>query len=513
MNFIVRSEYPLRKNIEPGTFVLVADKWDDYFKFSTLYALYIVDENEELQEVGNLKIGQFNMERKQRSPELPKRFEQLDERFFSLGQDDEYYLRLNDLGDATREEILRALNDIAKNEQLYEKAKNEKVSIDSLFRFAPETTVKIQFRRMANGGARLSRYDFIYHSPSGKNSAIPQISLDFHVVPDSNPPTNIHVLIGKNGVGKTYLLNNMAAALVEDNAIPSRVGYFESAGRRQRSPEELFSGLVSVTFSAFDESNPPLDTETPKGIKYYYIGLKRPKEEGQRAQSIPKTPAMLKTEFVESVVACLASGRKERWRNALEMLETDQLFNEYNISSLADIKRGREMRQMAGELFNQLSSGHKIVLLTITRLIETVEERTLVLIDEPESHLHPPLLSAFIRVLSNLLVLRNGVAIIATHSPVVLQEVPRSCVYNILRIGEQTIAQELELESFGENVGSLTSAVFGLEVTHSGFHKLLRKEVVDWGDFDIIMARFGNQLGTEARAILRSLVLTQDRQS
>lgn len=84
-------------------------------------------------------------------------------------------------------------------------------------------------------------------------------------------------------------------------------------------------------------------------------------------------------------------------------------------------------------LFGKLSSGHKIVLLTITRLVETVEERTLVLLDEPEAHLHPPLLSALVRALSDLLINRNGVGIIATHSPVVLQEVPRSCVWKVRR--------------------------------------------------------------------------------
>ncbi|WP_269781216.1 AAA family ATPase [Photobacterium carnosum] len=38
------------------------------------------------------------------------------------------------------------------------------------------------------------------------------------------------------------------------------------------------------------------------------------------------------------------------------------------------------------------------------------------MIDEPESHLYPPLLSAFIRDLSELFHNRNGVSIIATHS-------------------------------------------------------------------------------------------------
>lgn len=57
------------------------------------------------------------------------------------------------------------------------------------------------------------------------------------------------------------------------------------------------------------------------------------------------------------------------------------------------------------------------------------------MLDEPESHLHPPLLSAFIRSLSELLILRNGVAIIATHSPVILQEVPKRCAWILNRSG------------------------------------------------------------------------------
>ena len=92
---------------------------------------------------------------------------------------------------------------------------------------------------------------------------------------------------------------------------------------------------------------------------------------------------------------------------------------------------GRKARQ----IYRGLSSGHKIVLLSITKLVENMEEKTLVLMDEPEAHLHPPLLAAFVRALSDLLINRNGVAIIATHSPVVLQEVPRSCVWKIVRHG------------------------------------------------------------------------------
>src|SRR5262249_16787350 len=143
-----------------------------------------------------------------------------------------------------------------------------------------------------------------------------------------------------------------------------------------------------------------------------------------------KTPEALTKDFTRSVSNC----EVDRWRKCLKMLESDPLFKDDDIASLADEGDEKKLKARARATFKDLSSGHKIVLLTITRLVEEVQEKPLVLIDEPEAHLHPPLLSAFIRALSDLLVSRNGVAIIATHSPVVLQEVPKSCVWKIRRV-------------------------------------------------------------------------------
>lgn len=153
-----------------------------------------------------------------------------------------------------------------------------------------------------------------------------------------------------------------------------------------------------------------------------------------------------------------------------------------------------------------LSSGHGSVLLTLTRLVELVDEKTLVLIDEPESHLHPPLLSALVRSLSSLLQNRNGVAVIATHSPVVLQEVPRSNVWHLQRSGSVTAASRPSRETFGENVGILTRDIFGLEVQQSGFHDLIEKAANAFnGDFDLVCKYFNSQLGGEALGIARTI--------
>jgi len=206
----------------------------------------------------------------------------------------------------------------------------------------------------------------------------------------------------------------------------------------------------------------------------------------------------------------MQGSRISRWLKTLEMLEADPILKEAELASLSDSNTSEEFDKKSRKVFRNLSSGHQIVLLTITRLVESVEERTLVLLDEPESHLHPPLLSAFVRALSELLVHRNGVAIIATHSPVILQEVPKSCVWKLRRNGSEAIAERPEIETFGENVGTLTREVFGLEVTQSGFHKLLQDAVNQNKSFKQTMQMFDNEIGSEARAILRALIVERD---
>lgn len=129
------------------------------------------------------------------------------------------------------------------------------------------------------------------------------------------------------------------------------------------------------------------------------------------------------------------------------------------------------------------------------------------LLEEPEGHLHPPLLSAFVRAVTDLLIKRNGVGIVATHSPVVLQEVPRSCVTVLHRTGNFVVAERPAIETFGENVGVLTHAVFGLEVTTAGFHQMLRRVVEDERlSYEEVLDRFGGQLGSEARTIVSALI-------
>jgi hypothetical protein len=222
-----------------------------------------------------------------------------------------------------------------------------------------------------------------------------------------------------------------------------------------------------------------------------------------------KSPTELAEEFSASAKLCIIGEKAPRWRRALVTLEGDPIFAEAQLTHLTDVEENQFARH-AAQIFRKLSSGHKIVLLTTTKLVEKVEERTLVLMDEPEAHLHPPLLSAFVRALSDLLINRNGVAIVATHSPVVLQEVPASCVFKIVRHGSAARADRPEIETFAENVGTLTQEVFGLEVTRSGFHKMLADSVGDLDSIDAVLRKFDNEVGSEGRALISSLIAVRN---
>lgn len=486
------SKYPLPQVL------LSPDEWNDWWEFKTLFGVTLFDEDGYSHSLGGVKIGQLEMSGKR--PDLPEVFTKLSEDFFSLGQDSDYYEDVKNLGDNIRESFLNGLNDIAFDEEQFKAILNERVTRNSLMRDVTLTSVSGRFRRLAHGDATLTPYEFSYTSYTGRKN-IPPIIMDFSVQPSSNPPSNIHVIIGRNGVGKTRLINNMIHSIIEENSF--KFGKFALVSGEESS---IFSNLVSVTFSAFDTTEPIPDRKK-KGdeLTYSYIGLRTESAKGD-GTFVTKSLTKLKNEFVRSAHKCIIGGKKRSLKAAIRALEADAIFSDADLTNVLDLEQKIEFESVAGGIFNKLSSGHMIVLLTVTRLVETIEEKSLVLIDEPETHLHPPLLSAFVRALSDLLTSKNAVAIVATHSPVVLQEVPRTCCWKLDRSGYYETVARPESESFGENVGALTQEVFGLEVTHSGFHQILRQIVTNSDTYNEAIQSFDNQLGFEAKAILRVLI-------
>ncbi|MFK0202058.1 AAA family ATPase [Streptomyces lavendulae] len=507
MQFIIQAHgQPVHVGAE--AVVLEADSWDDR-GYRTSFDIWYRNPTD-LRNLGRAKVAVAGQERGP-SPLLPAVYDGPPPvELFSLGQSDIYYDNIRKLGFESRTAILGGLGDLAYDLGRFNVAQAHEVTRESLLRVVEEQTVRVQFNRIARGGVRLSEYRFSYLGP-GQD---PDSEIVFHVHPEARPSSNVHVLIGRNGVGKTTLLRRLAGAVVTN--------IHEKYGRVMMSPTstspvgERFVNVVSVTFSAFDpfaameafgRPGAPLP---PEAVAYTYVGLKSSSE---RTGGLERTQHdLLCAAFGEAFEQVLQTRRlMSSWRSAMLTLSRDPRFAETSIASYAqDLRAGqklsRSLTHAMTDAFGKLSSGHAIVVLTLTELVGRVAEQSLVLVDEPETHLHPPLLASFVQALSELLTEFNGVAVIATHSPVVLQTVPRSCVYKLIRHGETSRAERPQIETYGENVGVLTHEVFGLEVMQSGFYNEITEAVARFDSYADVLAHFSGQLGSEAKGLVHVLL-------
>lgn len=503
---------------EPGDIMLIKDNWNDWFVWVTQFYAIAVLWDGRREKIGHVKVGREGMSHADASSHLPAEFHSLAAGWFTLGQGENYYETLTALGPEFRQWFLRSVQDCAWDLSILDRYADEPVMTQSLLRDIDIARVRNRFHRLAHGNAALTPFAFKYRLPvETPNEDV--LELTFEVQPESLPPSNVHVLIGRNGVGKTRCFDLLGRAFLNLERVggvaPGVIEPLEKTIFR-REEEYDFAGLVTVSFSPFDKYGPLVPATATLSKRYAYVGLiKRPASDllptGAGVSPASVAPITVKThgdllaEFVEGVEECRKGARRDRWAAALRTLESDPLFEEVDTSAIADLDNAN-WKTDAARLFGDLSSGHSVVLLTITKLVELVEEKTLVLIDEPEGHLHPPLLSAFVRALSDLLIDRNGVALVATHSPVVLQEVPKDCVWILSRSGRSSRLDRPETETFGENVGSLTREVFGLEVVQTGFHRMISEAAVV-RDYESVLTRFGGRLGGEAKALARTLTL------
>lgn len=510
--FTVIDNFEKEKLLPTNKAYLCRVNWNDWYKYETLFNLFFKNSEGKFILIGEVKISSRglepseNIENGKRRVSLPSSFDELDKKYFSLGQNENYYELINTLPEEYKEKILIGLRDCAYDLSILKDNENEDSLHESLLRSVSIKNVKNKYNRLTRGALQPTRYHFKYTLPEQDH-----ISIEFDINPLVEPSTNVHVIIGRNGVGKTRLIHNIMRSILMDS---NESGSIDKLNNCYGEDRWDFSGVVYSSFSIFDKFLID-NNKIRNGIKYNRIGGVNDDVVYINGENDDSLSNKLKKEFLFSLSKCREEKRKKRYIDAISILEKDPIFKEENISSFLDNEKWSNdfTNRDACNAFGRLSSGHATILLTITRLVELVDENTLVILDEPENYLHPPLLSSFIRALSNLLDNRNGVAIVATHSPVVLQEVPKDCVWQLSRAGNSVKLERPRIETFGENVGILTNEVFGLEVTNSGFHAVL-SNLIDKAnlepDVDILYNKLLDslhyRLGAEGRSILRGLI-------
>ncbi|MER8722509.1 ATP-binding protein [Mesorhizobium sp. M0999] len=189
----------------------------------------------------------------------------------------------------------------------------------------------------------------------------------------------------------------------------------------------------------------------------------------------------------------------------LKLLLTDPSFSDVPNQS-PDALLGDDRRAT----FMAWSTGHKIVLHTIATLVGPTQPKAIVLIDEPESHLHPPLLATLMHAVRIILDRNDSFAVVATHSPVVAQETLGRHVSVINRSGDVVTIMPSRIETYGESIGEITDEVFGLNAGSADFHQTLRTLVERKLTLADIEKLFDRGMSLQARAYVMSLIASRE---
>ena len=153
------------------------------------------------------------------------------------------------------------------------------------------------------------------------------------------------------------------------------------------------------------------------------------------------------------------ANQSELLKGAFTLLLRDPSFVEYY-----DEDAGPEgfITESPRTAFLSWSTGHKIAMHVIVSLVANATRKALILFDEPEMHLHPPLASALMHAVRHVLDGVDAFCIVATHSPVVPPETLTRHVRIISRLGEAIDSRKPKLETFGENMGVIAYDIFGM---------------------------------------------------
>lgn len=493
--------------------VLVQDNWDDY-GYKTTFRVTLHISADESHDLGNIKIienGRTNGYTK-----MPRRpFTELPASHASLGADLDYYETIYKLGRNVFEPYLRGLRDVAFDDGIKASFEDSEAYRVSLLRFGgAERTISDAARLLRAPNLPTKRrsagFKVKFKTKVARCSSAFTIEFDFRR--RGRLPNRINALIGYNGTGKTRLLSNLAI-VASGYGYGSKEDVLDDAAGRFIGTAPPFKTVVVVSYSAFDTFVIPGRTAKEKErlqekgeiFGYVYCGLRERSDDdapdGEQVYRL-RTPAEIETEFLSALERVRQAHRQENLLDILKPLLRDPSFQRIG---LAGIYANHDEDEL-GQLFRGLSSGHKVVLKIIVELTAHISgsEPTLVLIDEPETHLHPPLLAAFLQSVRACLEAFDGYAIIATHSPVVLQETPAKYVQVLRRLADYNRVATPSIETFAESIGVITQEVFNLGDASADWHEMLRVLALR-NTLEEIEQAFGRKLGFAARSYILSI--------
>lgn len=533
--YFLTSNY--QRSPEHGNYIKIVPSrgdWNDFGYLSKVdISIFIKEYHHEISLKGY--IGFLNSEdKKNGKTELIRRvennegsnssFQGFNDYFVMLQDMNDYRMLVSNFGVNESKKILDFINDVlsrksdANAESFRKKAINTDIfkksfirESESYFTFKNAETMLsgVQYEELGNLSQHL-KISYVNKINEEK------VSYTFNFDHDHDLPKRISIIIGENGVGKSQTLREIAMAAIKGNNNLVAV-----VDPENDSVEERIQISRLIAFSPTNESNSSFPTDKRKRSLIWYKRL--------TLNRVAKSAFNLNDFIVQLARNKGIIGYNNRWNIFIKALNVLNGNNDLVIRCSGDnspfIKlneinsRGEEARlslypevHLSGEplrLINgecyPLSSGEISFIKFCVQVCLYIENGTLLLIDEPETHLHPSFINKFMALLDNLLEMTGSSAIIATHSVYLVREVFKEQVTILKRRDDGVVVSEKpRLSTFGANIGNISYFVFGESEPTQILKKVrenIKRKNMTWDD---VVARYSDDLSVNVLTSLRN---------
>lgn len=349
--------------------LLYQDNWND-FGFTARFVAELRLSKHERVDLGGMRIAIGIDEFRSN---VPNELTKLPRNAASMGESIAYYTKLRyEVPDAIRKRYLKLMRDIIVDPRRRGLLEGSKLWENSFLR---EASSRHAIKRAGWYFGQPTEdieppvFEFTMKVKGAANEH--KLNVNFKDYPEL--PHRTMLLIGRNGTGKTRCLAGLVSALVpKETLVESTI-----VRHSQIEPIPEFSRVIAVSYNAFDEFPRPrqqADAPRASGLKrksrhsYKYCGLRN--ERG--TISTTEVGAML-NDALEPISDSSREG-------VLERVLTRLIGSELAAALIDDDNRE--------DALTKLSAGQRLVAAIFTNIIGFIEEGSLLLIDEPETHLH-----------------------------------------------------------------------------------------------------------------------------